>query len=153
MNTWIFQGNPARFRVNNYLEDNYKKGKDILWLVSRYYEEIKPGDRVYIWRSIGNGDQSSGIVASGKILTEPEVMVTPHFVKEYWIKPSDKKTENRAWVSIEELRLNNGMLKREDLRKIEELKEMQIFKFFARSNYGVTANENEIIEELWKLKG
>ena len=47
---WIFQGNPDRFRVMDYLHAGLLR---ISWSVNRYSEAISVGDRVYIWQAAG----------------------------------------------------------------------------------------------------
>jgi hypothetical protein len=52
MRTWIFQGNPDELDLNAYLAT---APIQLLWLVTRYGDEISVGDRVYIWRTQGDG--------------------------------------------------------------------------------------------------
>ncbi|MER2172563.1 MAG: EVE domain-containing protein [Psychrobacillus psychrodurans] len=51
MNTWIFQGNPKKFNVDDYLLDN----REIWWSIRQKHivDKIKIGDEVFIWRSDG----------------------------------------------------------------------------------------------------
>lgn len=51
MNTWIFQGNPKRFNV-----DDYVLGNEIIWWSIRQESLVKHvqiNDEVFIWRSDG----------------------------------------------------------------------------------------------------
>jgi EVE domain len=67
MTTWIFQGNPKIFDVDTYLAQQ----TDVLWGANQGFTMMKVGDRVYFWRSLGEGNAHSGIVASGAITEEP----------------------------------------------------------------------------------
>ena len=74
MQHWIFQANPDRFDVDQYVarQDN------ILWLVSQshFRDDINLGDRVYIWRSQGKRFKNKvyGVIAEGTISGPPEVL-------------------------------------------------------------------------------
>ena len=59
MTTWIFQGNPQRFNIDDYLAAN----RDIRWLVTRYADRISEGDVVYLWRTNRRGKDDAAIVA------------------------------------------------------------------------------------------
>jgi hypothetical protein len=70
MRTWIFQGNPKTFPMDEYIAER----RSILWSVNQRHlaRLMAVGDRVYLWRAIG-ADRNrvrSGIVAAGSI-TEP----------------------------------------------------------------------------------
>ncbi|WP_186673918.1 EVE domain-containing protein [Sporosarcina sp. BP05] len=61
MNTWIFQGNPTKFNVDDYLLEN-----DYIWWSIRQehlVSDINLGDEVFIWRSDGANKGSGGAVA------------------------------------------------------------------------------------------
>ena len=58
---WIFQGNPQKFDVDDYLA---RYPELIYWRVPRYQSEIVVGDRVFIWRA----GSESGVVASGVVV-------------------------------------------------------------------------------------
>jgi 5-methylcytosine-specific restriction protein B len=62
---WIFQGNPKYYDVIGAIKDL----NVITWSVKQYQNQIKKGDRAYIWVSGPEG----GIVASGVILCDPEI--------------------------------------------------------------------------------
>ena len=68
MNTWIFQGNPDKFNVDEYLIQT----KDIYWSVThlKHQKQIKIGDQVYRWRAKGSSNSTSGIVAFGVVNEE-----------------------------------------------------------------------------------
>ena len=61
LNTWIFQGNPKIFKVDDYLLEN----ESIWWSIrqAHFVDQIQIGDEVYIWRSDGANKDSGGIVA------------------------------------------------------------------------------------------
>lgn len=61
MKSWIFQGKPERYPLNEKLV----KGDRETWLVSRYKDEISKGDIVLFWSS---GDESiRGLYGWGEV--------------------------------------------------------------------------------------
>ena len=85
---WIFQGNPDYFNIDRYLREY----NPVRWDVTRYRDEIKVNDIVFIWRAKGQGARESGIVAKGVILTLPEEMEedAPHL----WKDKNEDEEEN-----------------------------------------------------------
>ena len=65
MNTWLFQGVPERYDVSEKLVE----GKLETWLVTRFREDIKPGDIVYFYRA--GQKEKRGIYGWGVIQGEP----------------------------------------------------------------------------------
>ncbi len=64
---WIFQGNPSMFDVKKYI-DGREEGT---WTVSRYKDQIKPGDIGFIWMS---GDRA-GVYARFEVSSAPSADV------------------------------------------------------------------------------
>lgn len=65
-NSWLFQGNPQKFNIVGYL-NHIEEGNHLLWSMSRYYNEVKIGDIVYLWRS----GSEAGIVAKAIVIESP----------------------------------------------------------------------------------
>ena len=62
--TWIFQANPKLYDIDTALHSR----PVIYWRVPQFFEQLKAGDRVLIWRA----GKESGIVGSGVLLTDPQ---------------------------------------------------------------------------------
>jgi len=60
---WIFQGMPERYD----LAEKLIVGESESWTLTRYYEEVKPGDVVYFWR----GGRQSGLYGWGVVTDQP----------------------------------------------------------------------------------
>jgi EVE domain len=61
--TWILQSNPKLYDIDASLQTR----PVIYWRVPQFFEHLKEGDRVLLWRS----GEDAGIVGSGVLLTEP----------------------------------------------------------------------------------
>ena len=87
MSSWIFQGNPATFRIN----DAVRELEKTTWLVKVHHGKMRPGDTVFLWRSQHNGNPA-GVIAK----TVMEGVVTPMFspseVVPYWADPTMENT-------------------------------------------------------------
>ena len=115
MSSWIFQGNPKNFRVDEYLQ----RQNVILWTIrqSHFADKISVGDEVYIWRSDGDKPKSGGIIAKGRIVSNPQNIEDD--APELWIEPQEKIIALRVKIELEEICLTEGkgMLKRIDLKR------------------------------------
>ncbi|MBU4002990.1 MAG: EVE domain-containing protein, partial [Proteobacteria bacterium] len=147
MTSWIFQGNPKIFRIDDYLRDN----KEIFWNVNQHRNEILCGDVVYIWRANGDVKGSGGIVAKG-IIIECEYTMPDNFRK-YWIKEK-KYTSEGVKIVIEDVRLNkdNYMLMRDDLKNDNVVKDMEIINFPIKVNFKLRPEHSRHIDDLWGKK-
>ena len=81
MRTWIFQGNPDTFDIQGYLNVVVD---DLKWTVSTNANEIKRGDRVYIWEAQGSGKGNAGIVAECEVLEEPRLQIDDPRSTPFW---------------------------------------------------------------------
>ncbi len=150
MTSWIFQGHPKKFRVDDYLYDH-----DLIkWTINQehFKDKISFGDEVYIWRADGGKSNSGGIIAKGKILSHPiELMDGAH---EYWIEEPDDLYGLRVEIELEDIRLNEeeGMILRGDLVKDDNVKEMRINRLRIETIYKLEPKHSKHIDYLWKSK-
>ena len=70
MRVWIFQGNPDDYDIDGYLAP---RPAEVVWLVTRYADEIAAGDRVYLWRNQGQQKTVAGIIAEAIVSAPPRV--------------------------------------------------------------------------------
>ncbi len=147
MTSWIFQANPDDFRVDDYLREN----KEVYWNVNQKMEEISCGDVVYIWRSNGTEGNPGGIVAKGKIVEYPYEM--PDYVKSY-MRNKPRSYFRGARIIIEDVRLDEakGMLKRNDLKNDNVVKDLNIILMPMQATYILTQKHVKHIDHLWEQK-
>jgi hypothetical protein len=147
MTSWIFQGNPKSFQVDEYL----RPLKIITWTVRQEHlkDEISVGDEVYIWRSDGRKPKSGGIVAKGEIITAPEVMLDD--APELWIEKPRSPYALRVKIRLQDVRLakEQGMLRRIELERDEQLRDMRISKVRVETNYKLAPAHANHIRRLW----
>lgn len=154
MNTWIFQGNPNKFDIDDYLQ----KSRKIYWSVThpKHQRELTIGDEVYIWRAKGSKNAISGVVAFGIVDEEckPRDQVNDSIAlyDDRWIEPYIEASEIKAGILISDLRLTplDGMLTSDELKKDPILSNMQILKSRVGSNFLLKKIQSEIIKNYWE---
>lgn len=155
-NTWIFQGNPDNYEIDKYLT-SYSY---IYWSVTKYQKEIKLGDKVYIWRAAGSGKvrKIPGIIAEGIISEEPklksEVDKPEYLNTEGWVITSDEKSEIKAGIAIDSVRINpgKGMLTKRSLENDPILKNLQVITVRTGSNFKMKDIQIERLNDEWAKK-
>ena len=119
MKTWIFQGNPIKFNIDDYLLEN-----DYIWWSIRQEhlaEHIQLNDEVFIWRSDGGDKGSGGIVARTQVVTLPQEYSNDDESDEYWYEDVSGDTYLAVELKVMEVKVTNGIkisfLKANDLLK------------------------------------
>jgi hypothetical protein len=119
---WIFQGNPNRFDIDDYLS----RYTYIYWSAPTNQKEFEIGDKAFIWRS---GAQA-GLVAIG-------------IIKE---KPTPRKD-----VSIEEVKLTEqeGFVSRDTVKSHPILSKNRIISNPVGTVFHLNAEETSALIDLW----
>ena len=145
MSTWIFQGNPTRFNVDDFLLEN----KYIWWSIRQQHlaEHVKLGDVVFIWRSDGGDKGSGGIVAKTKVITLPQDY-TNDSSAEYWYEDVSGDTYLAVELEILEVEIEK-LLKRTVLLQDSVLKELPILKMRNSTNYLLEEDIGEKLKNAW----
>jgi hypothetical protein len=102
MKSWLFQANPKYSQILEAID----KLDGIYWLVTRYYKEIAPGDRVLIWIA---GEQA-GIYAIAQVAEAPQFMHEPPDI-EIWTMPIRAQARFYAPVTFLSKLLDAPLLK------------------------------------------
>lgn len=108
---WIFQGNPNRFDVDDYLS---RYTQLIYWRTNRYVKDIAVGDPVYIWRA----GIDAGAVAVGHVVEVPtparSVEHPEALGDDLWVASEADPDEFKTGIRLYEIRLSNeaGMVPR-----------------------------------------
>jgi hypothetical protein len=72
---WLFQTNPRLFDIDGALHDL----DEIAWLVKQHRQHIKPGHRVFVWRSGTN----AGVVGQLEVISETALLTMPDHEQKY----------------------------------------------------------------------
>ncbi|MGG1674246.1 AAA family ATPase [Neobacillus sp. NRS-1170] len=136
---WIFQGNPKYYDVIGAVNDL----NQIKWAVNQNKNQIKKGDKAYIWLSGSDG----GIIAVGSILCDPGI-TEPDLNDPYNRSDNLNKEPYLAVEILIQRKLTTNLVKRTTLLADERTKRMEILTFPGATNFRVTKEENEVIESI-----
>lgn len=155
MKQWIFLGSPDNFNVDEYV----KRHPLIYWQVSRYRDEIHIGDIVFIWRSMGKGKIKAvpGIIARGKVGELPKPLYEIDHRENLYLKYDDevakggRSSQVKAGILIDSVRLSaeTGMITRKTFELDSLLQRNPVITFGASSNFSLSYEEYQRVEELW----
>ena len=144
---FIFQGNPNKFDIDDYLT----RYPYIYWSVSRLGSEIRIGDQIFIWRS----GVSAGVVALGHITELPTEIRNINYPEalgnDLWRSGLDEPTTIKAGISIDEVRLSieDGMVTREVCKNDPILKQNAIITNPQGTVFRLSDDEFARFYELW----
>jgi len=145
---WIFQGNPTRFDIDDYLS---RYPQLIYWRTNRYVKDIVVGDPVFVWRA-GN---EAGAVAVGKVVEEP----TPaHAVKhpealgdDIWVTNEASSSEFKTGIQLSEIRLSSddNMVSRAAAKDDNVLSASTIITVPTGTVFRLSDDELSALKRLW----
>jgi hypothetical protein len=88
--TWVFQVNPTRFNIDGFFST---KPATTTFLVNRYRQEVEVGDQVFVWRSVGSGDQgAAGIIAEGEVIDPVSERLDQPNERPFWVNSNEAAT-------------------------------------------------------------
>jgi hypothetical protein len=137
---WIFKYNPAFYRLDDRLAD---PNPDITWTVSRYRDEIAPGDTIFVWQT----SRDRGIRAVLRAEAVPEDMAEIDSELPYWTEGEDRVCcRVRATIIDRDVNLPHT-----ELRAVPGLEDLSVFHGFQQtSNFRVTPDEGATLLGLFR---
>lgn len=136
---WIFQANPKYYNVIRAVND-----KDVItWSAKQYKNQIKAGERAYIWMSGVNG----GIIAAGHILCDPETKTDDESDAQYRIAMENDGPYIGVDISLDN-KLTDHIISRSVLAADARTKDMEILNFANATNFRVRKDEAIVIESI-----
>jgi predicted RNA-binding protein with PUA-like domain len=86
---WLFQGNPARWRIHDYLRDHPREDfRDWDWSIARYRDAVRRRDGAVLWLS--GPETSRGVYAIGAVTEEATERPSD---SPYWADPADRRRD------------------------------------------------------------
>ena len=139
---WIFQGNPEYFDVERLI----KSKETTSWTVSRFKDQIKSGDKGFIWQAGPKG----GVVGKFIVIHPPNENIKETH-PDLWEKVTDDTNNLRCIIDITEDYTNKKLLK-DDLIKENWGKNLTIIKSPQGTNFKISKEEFEKIYAILKGK-
>ena len=141
--TWLFQGNPKVFDIDQYLSTNGFK----YWSCPKFHKEIQIGDKAFFYKC----GKDAAVLAKGVIKEVPtprDKVKHPELLSDF---NKEKKEALKVGVEVEETRvaLPEHTISRSDLVADENLKENSLIKSRQSSVFKITENQRKALETLW----
>jgi len=145
--TWIFQGNPDHYRIDDYFKDH----SEVTWTINQKHHapKMKVGQTVYIWRSRGKERAISGIIVECTIQQAPRTMLSLPYEERYSRLNEVDEPTLRVVLLVKRTFLESGKMLRKDT-VIEDplLKDLRILRMANETNYLVLPEQSRRIGEL-----
>ena len=138
-NSWIFQGNPNFYDIRGAI----RALKKLNWLVQRFKEEIKGGDRVYLWESGSEG----GIVGVAEVAEAPQMRPESENERPF-VRKLQKFEGEKLSATLRILSIVDPPISREELLTHQGLVGLSILKQPQGTNFRLTREEASIIEKI-----
>jgi len=144
---WIFQGNPNRFDIDDYLS----RYSYIYWSAPTNQKVFDIDDKAFIWRS---GVQA-GLVAIGVIKEKPvsrnNVKIQEALGNDLWVSELDDPTEIKVGIQIEDVRLGDedGFVSRYKVLSDPILSKNRIITNPVGTVFRLNTKEANALLELW----
>lgn len=138
--SWLFNSNPKYYDIKAAVHAL----RQMNWTVAQSQRQIHAGDVVYFWASGSDG----GLIGRGTILTDPQMMPAqegPEFIRD---AEKFAGEQLRVRVSIEQVL--DEPIGREVLGDHPVLRELTVLKFANATNFRVTPEQNEALEDLFR---
>ncbi|MEH7036345.1 HNH endonuclease [Priestia megaterium] len=150
INTWIFQGNPRVFDIDNYVKNH----KFIWWSLRQqhFIDKIQLNDEVYLWRSDGGKRGTGGVIAKCKIVSSPLQREDDSGAKDYWYTDDWAYSYLAIKLEVLEVKLEDEFINRLSLLEHPVLKELLILRLRQQTNYLLSKKHAIELQRLWKFK-
>jgi hypothetical protein len=146
-NTWIFQGNPNIFDIDNYVKNH----KFIWWSLRQehFVDKIQLDDEVYLWRSDGGKRGTGGILAKAKVASLTQERADDRNAADYWHTDDWDNPYLAVKLEVLEFRLEEGFISRLSLLEHPVLKELLIHRLRQQTNYLLLPEHALELQMLW----
>lgn len=147
MTTYIFQANPDRYDIDGALASGRER---ITWLVTRYKNDIRLGDQVFIWRAKGSGAYGpSGIVA--ECVVDSPISKSPEDPAElrFYRKPPDSKLRDRVSLKVVRVAKKYPVLDGNVIKGLSVLERVGPLGLHHATNFEVDSAQSTELNKLW----
>jgi hypothetical protein len=139
--TWIFQANPNRYNLRSAV----KALKQIRWGVTFYKNDIRKGDKAYLWES----GKNAGILAEAEVVSDPEELPKDDAEKNYIVDENVEEVKNRVILNIISVLSDNKEITREELLNHPILSKMEIIRIPRGTVFKVSDEESDTLDKLF----
>lgn len=147
---WLFQANPNRFDLDAFTASAPSEAE---WLVSRYDDQITPGDKVYLWRSAGGRREDGGVFAEAETIT-PVRTIQDDAPPELWADPSEAlAAKPRVRITIKRLANKREVIRREWWKIDPILRDHLIMRMANHTTFAIDGPHLRRLDHMWSKTG
>jgi hypothetical protein len=145
--SWIFQGNPNRFDIDDYLS----RYSFIYWSCPTNQKEIAIGEKAFIWRA----GKQAGLIAIGTIkenaTPRKDVKIQEALGDDLWVSKKDEPSEIKVGIEIEEVKLTKDeeFISRESIKAHPVLSKNRIITNPVGTAFRINEEEESALLNLW----
>jgi len=151
MHSWIFQANPEWFDIDGFFAT---RPSVVTWPVIDQADQMRIGDRVYIWRASAGEKDRAGAVAEAVISSAVTSVASDTIGSEFWLYESDAQLESeRVWLKIIRMGTSREQLRCEWLKEDPVVSDMPILKEPADMNYLLSEKHASRVAQMWACVG
>ncbi len=150
MATWVFQGNPEKFDIDDYVA---RYPELIYWRTPRHAKEISIGDRAFLWRSGPN----AGAIAIGTVVEPPtpgSAVLHPEALgNDLWRSEEPDPEEAKTGIHLDEVRLSeeDGYVPRGAAKDDPDIAKATIITIPNGTVFPLDRQQTKALERLWGL--
>ena len=148
MATWVFQGNPDKFDIDDYVA---RYPELIYWRTPRHAREISVGDRAFLWRS----GPRSGAIAMGTVVEPPTPAAAVRHPEalgdDLWRSEKPDPVEAKTGIHLDEVRLTDedGFIPRSAAKDDAYLSRATIITMPNGTVFPLDSTQAFALERLW----
>jgi predicted HNH restriction endonuclease len=147
---WIFQANPDRFDIDQYLAS---AGDRITWTVNRYAKELNIGDLVYLWKAAGSKKEGAGIIAAARVDSDTFFGPDDPASQRFWKEGDPTESNDRVWLKVLRVANSKEIIRADWLKEDPICSKLQILTLRIGTNFPVKDDQAKRLEILWQKTG
>lgn len=150
--TWLFQADIERFDIDAFLAT---RPAECLWLVTERRNEVAPGDRVFLWRSVARDPEArSGVVAEAVIASAVVPQPDDPASHSFWRNPADADAvRDRVLLRLVRIAGKREVIQRPWVKEDPVLHDLRVLRLAVRTNYEVPPHQAARLAALWSRMG
>ena len=150
MATWVFQGNPDKFDIDDYVA---RYPELVYWRTPHYDREISVGDRAFLWRC----GPKAGAIAIGTVVEPPtpgaRVRHPDALGNDLWRADEPDPEEAKTGIHLDDFRLTDedGYVHRSAVKDDQNLSQATIITRPKGTVFALDRAQSLALERLWGL--
>lgn len=141
--TWLCQANPSIFDLSGAIAEL----DELTYLVNQFTDEIRVGDKVYLWEARGNTQTEPGIVGVAHVIAEVQpIAMDPQELQ--FARDPERLNGVQPRIRLKVDRVLPARIKRSELEEHPVLRDLPVIRFPQQTTYRLTPEHAMALAEL-----